>query len=228
MCGLVLPQGMSRVARELAEGTILRRVIMEFQEVLRRRRMIRTFHQRPVPEAILRELLHAAQHAPSAGHTQPLEMIVVRDADLRTGLAHASWSRGARPDAGDVTVVFCGDLLREAERYGARGAHKYLYVDVAYAALLFMLAATDRGLATAFIGDFHEEHVQAVLGLPPRVVPVGMVVVGYGDEPSRPRAWRPLEDIVHVDRYAPAYDWGSRRLPPVDTIPQERNTKCRS
>jgi len=104
---------------------------------------------------------------------------------------------GARPDAGDVTVVFCGDLLREAERYGTRGAGKYMYTDVAFAALLFMLSATDEGLGSAFIGDFHEEHVQAVLGLPPHVVPVGMVILGYGDEPPRPRPWRRLREI-HV------------------------------
>ncbi|HYM68390.1 MAG TPA: nitroreductase family protein [bacterium] len=188
---------------------------MELRDVLRKRRMIRTFDPRPVPDDVLQNLLRVAQRAPSAGHTQPLEIVVVRDPEIRKGLAAASWSRGARPDAGRVTVVFCGDLMREAERYGARGAHKYLYVDVAYAALLFMLAATDQGLATAFIGDFHEEHVQAVLGLPPRIVPVGMVIAGYGDEPAPSRrAWRPFEEVVHHERYSPAYDWGARRLPP--------------
>lgn len=187
---------------------------MEFRDVLRHRRMIRTFEERAVPDATLRRLLHAAQRAPSAGHTQPLELVVTRDAEIRRGLATASWSRGARPDAGDVTVVFCGDLLREAERYGARGAGKYVYTDVAFAALLFMLSATDEGLASAFIGDFHEEHVQAVLGLPPHVVPIAMVILGYGDEPSRPRPWRRLREIVHHDRYSPAYDWTPRRLPP--------------
>ncbi|HLJ61947.1 MAG TPA: nitroreductase family protein [bacterium] len=191
---------------------------MEFRDVLRRRRMIRTFDPRPVPDDVLQDLLRVAQRAPSAGHTQPLEVVVVRDPEIRAGLAAASWSRGARPDAGRVTVVFCGDLMREAERYGARGAHKYLYVDVAYAALLFMLAATDRGLATAFIGDFHEEHIQAVLGLPPRIVPVGMVIAGYGDEPAPSRrVWREFEEVVHYERYSPAYDWAARRLPPRDS-----------
>jgi nitroreductase len=189
---------------------------MEFRDVLRRRRMIRTFEPGAVPDAVLRRLLRAAQRAPSAGHTQPLELVVARDATIRAGLAAASWSRGARPDAGDVTIVFCGDLMREAERYGARGAGKYLHTDVAFAALLCMLSATDAGLASAFIGDFHEEHVQAVLGLPPHIVPVGMVILGYaGDEPPRPRPWRPLREIVHTDRYTPAYDWTPRRLPPA-------------
>jgi nitroreductase len=188
---------------------------MEFRDVLRRRRMIRTFEPRPVPDAVLRRLLRAAQRAPSAGHTQPLEVIVARSPEIRRGLAAASWSRGARPDAGDLTVVFCGDILREAERYGARGAAKYLFTDVAFAAMLFMLAAVDAGLAAAFIGDFHEEHAQAVLGLPPHITPVGMVILGYGREEPRPRPWRPLREIVHHERYAPAYDWTPRRLPPA-------------
>jgi nitroreductase len=185
---------------------------MDFREVLRRRRMIRTFKSGRVPDSTLQDLLQAAQRAPSAGHRQPLEMVVVRDAEVRRGLAAASWST-ARPDAGDVAVVFCGDLWREGERYGARGVSKYLYMDVAYAALLFMLAATDQGLATAFIGDLHEEQVQAVLSLPPRLVPVGIVVVGYGDETPRARPWRPLSEVIHYDRYSPAYDWQPRHLP---------------
>ncbi len=187
---------------------------MEFREVLSHRRMIRTFEARSVPDATLRRLLRAARRSPSAGHTQPLELVVVRDREIRRSLAAASWSRGARPDAGDLTVVFCGNLMREAERYGARGAGRYLYMDVAFAAMLFMLSAVDEGLAAAFIGDFHEEHVQAVLGLPPHVTPVGMVIVGYGQEEPRRRPWRPLQEVIHHDRYAPSYDWTPRRLPP--------------
>lgn len=187
---------------------------MEFQDVLRRRRMVRTFQKRSVPEATLQKLLRLARRAPSAGHTQPLELIVVRSPEVRQRLAAATWSRGARPDAGDATVVFCGDLLREAERYGARGASKYVYMDVAFATLLFMLSAIDAGLGAGIIGDFHEEHVQAVLGLPPHITPVGMVIVGFGSEAPQPRPWRPAQEIIHIDRYSPAYDWTPRRLPP--------------
>jgi nitroreductase len=187
---------------------------MEFREVLRRRRMVRTFEARPVDDEVLTRLLRAAQRGPSAGHTQPLELVVVRDPAIRRELARASWSRGSRPDAGDATVVFCGDLRREAERYGARGATRYLDVDVAFAALLFMLTAVDEGLGAGFIGDFHEEHVQAALGLPPPIVPVAMVIVGYAAEPAQPRPRRPWTEVIHRDRYAPAHDWSARRLPP--------------
>jgi nitroreductase len=187
---------------------------MEFTDVLRKRRMVRTFTSQPVPDAVLQRLLRTAQRAPSAGHTQPVEIVVVRDPAVRRQLSAASWSRGARPDAGQAALVFCGDITREAERYGARGAAKYLYMDVAYAAMLCMLHAIDEGLAAAFIGDLHEEHVQAALALPPRITPVGIVILGYGDEAPRQRPWRALREIVHYDRYAPPYDWSARNLPP--------------
>lgn len=187
---------------------------MELRDVLRHRRMTRAFTDRPVPDEILHRLLRTARRAPSAGHTQPLEIVVVRDPQIRRDLAAASWSRGSRPDAGQVTIVFCGDIIREAARYGARGAGKYLYADVAFAAMLCMLSAIDEGLACGFIGDLHEEHVQAVLGLPPHIVPVGMIILGYGNETPRERSWRPVREIIHYERFEPAYDWSSRNLPP--------------
>ena len=187
---------------------------MELREVLRRRRMVRVYEDRPVDPAVLERMLAAAQRGPSAGHSQPLQLVVVRDPAVRRELARASWSRGARPDAGDLTVVFCGDLWREAERYGARGVGQYVYMDVAFAALLFMLSAVDEGLGAGFIGDFHAEHVQAALALPPHVVPCAMVIVGHPAEPPSPRPRRSWDDVVHRDRYSPPYDWSARRLPP--------------
>jgi nitroreductase len=187
---------------------------MELREVLRRRRMVRVYEDRAIDDAVLERLLAVAQRGPSAGHSQPLQLVVVRDPAVRGELARASWSRGSRPDAGDLTVVFCGDLWREAERYGARGVGKYVYQDVAFATLLFMLAAVDEGLGTGYVGDFHEEHVQAALALPPHVVPCAMVIAGHPAEPPTPRPRRPSAEVVHRDRYAPPYDWSSRRLPP--------------
>ena len=190
---------------------------MEFREVVRRRRMVRRFASRSVDDAILDRLLQMAQRGPSAGHTQPLELVVVRDAGLRQALGRASWSRGARPDAGAATVVFCGDLRRAAERYGGRGTGRYLFTDVAFAALLFLLGAVDEGLGAGYIGDFHEEHVQAVLGLPPPVVPVAMVILGHRPEDDvvpAPRPRRPWRQAVHYDRYTPAHDWSARGVPP--------------
>ena len=52
---------------------------MEFEQVIRKRRMVREFDpDKQIPEKIIRKLLRNAHRAPSAGHTQVQEFIIVR------------------------------------------------------------------------------------------------------------------------------------------------------
>src|SRR6266849_3712832 len=50
---------------------------MEFQDVVRRRRMVRNFESRPVPPDIVDRILHNALHAPSAGFSQGWAFLVL-------------------------------------------------------------------------------------------------------------------------------------------------------
>ena len=54
---------------------------MEFQELLRRRRMVRKFEPRPVADDVLRRVLEAARHAPSAGFSQGFDFVVLATKD---------------------------------------------------------------------------------------------------------------------------------------------------
>jgi nitroreductase len=60
---------------------------MEFETVVRRRRMVRNFADTPVEAATLARLLDLARHAPSAGFTQGQAFVVVTDAVTRKALA---------------------------------------------------------------------------------------------------------------------------------------------
>ncbi|TMD18676.1 MAG: hypothetical protein E6I98_10650 [Chloroflexi bacterium] len=40
---------------------------MEFPDAIRRRRMVRKFEQKPIPDEVLRRVLDVARHAPSGG-----------------------------------------------------------------------------------------------------------------------------------------------------------------
>jgi len=76
---------------------------MEFGEVLRRRRMIRSYDMtRPVPPAAIDAVLAAALRAPSAGFTQGISFLVLSsDAERETfwrltGDSDTAWLRGMR------------------------------------------------------------------------------------------------------------------------------------
>ena len=60
---------------------------MEFEQVIRKRRMSREFDPaKQIPEKIITKLLRNAHRAPSAGHTQVQEFIIVRDRVIKRKL----------------------------------------------------------------------------------------------------------------------------------------------
>jgi nitroreductase len=53
---------------------------MEFEQVIRKRRMVREFDpNKQIPEKILKKLLRNAHRAPSAGHTRVQEFVIITD-----------------------------------------------------------------------------------------------------------------------------------------------------
>ena len=54
---------------------------MEFQDVVRKRKMVRSFEDRPVPDALVDRLIANALRAPSAGYSQGWAFLVLRGRD---------------------------------------------------------------------------------------------------------------------------------------------------
>ena len=53
---------------------------MDFEDVIRKRKMVRKFKRnRPISDKIIVKLIRNAHRAPSAGHTQVQEFIIVKD-----------------------------------------------------------------------------------------------------------------------------------------------------
>jgi nitroreductase len=63
---------------------------MDFETVVKRRRMCREFLERDVPQEKIDRILELASRYPSAGHTEPQEFIVVRDQRVKHDLARAA------------------------------------------------------------------------------------------------------------------------------------------
>jgi nitroreductase len=178
-----------------------RRNLMEFAEVVRRRRMCRAYTDEDVPDDVVRSILGLGLRFPSAGHTQPQELIVVRDPTVKRDLGRAAFGQTWLADA-PVVIAVVSDTRRSARRYGDRGVHFYSIVDGAFASLLLLLAAVDRGLGAAFVGAFEDEEVSAVLGLPRNVRPIGLVPIGHCADRAHGLARRAPDEIIRRDRYA--------------------------
>lgn len=172
-----------------------------FASVVKRRRMIRKYEDRPVPEEEIRALLRYAVRAPSAGNLQPWEFILVRDPEVRAQLAQAAMNQNSVATA-PIIIATCADIQRMGEKYGTRGAF-YSLVDTAFASLLILLGATERGLGACFVGAYNPEEVAKIFGLPTHVRPVGLITLGYpAEKPRKPTNKKiPLENLIHENTW---------------------------
>jgi nitroreductase len=168
---------------------------MDYFEVIRTRHSIRNFQPRPVEKEKLRQILDAANAAPSAGNLQAYEIHVVTKVTQRSALARAANGQGFVL-AAPVSLVFSADCARNQERYSARSG-LYSIQDATIACTFAMLAAADLGLATVWTGAFDPKEVRRVVGAPEQATPVAILPIGYAAAGPEPRERRTIEDLVH-------------------------------
>ncbi|RLF69343.1 MAG: nitroreductase family protein [Thermoplasmata archaeon] len=154
---------------------------MELDEVLRRRRSVRSFSPQDVEPEKVEALQWAAERAPSAGGLNARHFVVVRDRETKRRLREAALDQSFVEEA-PVVIVCCCDLKR-IRPYGRRGVELYTIQDVAASAENILLKAVDLGLGGVWVGAFREEEVKRILSLPPHLRPTAMICVGYPAQP---------------------------------------------
>jgi len=181
---------------------------VQFDEVVRRRRMVRRFADAPVPPDVLDRVLDAARRGPSAGFSQGVDLLVLEGAaqtqqffELTSDPAFLSVP-GTLPGVfrAPVIVVPLGDPRAYVARYAKedkarsslagipaeRWPSPYWLVDSSFSVMLLLLAATENGLGALFFG-LHRDPGQllARLGVPEDKQVIGAVALGY-EEPAGP------------------------------------------
>src|ERR687883_1357334 len=150
---------------------------MNFESVVKRRGMCREYLDRDVPQEKVNRILDLASRYPSAGHTEPQELVVVRDRQVKEDLARAALDQRFVARA-PLVIVVVSDVRRSARRYGERGVRFFSIIDGAFVSMLILLAVVDEGLGACFVAAFYDREVQNVLGLPPHIRPIGIIPVG--------------------------------------------------
>ena len=169
---------------------------MDFFQVIDKRHSMRKYTDAQVEEEKLQQILSTTNQAPSAGNLQGFEIYVVRKAEQRQALVLAAGGQQFIAEA-PVTLVFCANPARSAVWYKKRGVKLYSVQDATIACTFAMLTASALSLASVWVGAFDEDSVRSALGIPPELVPVAMLPVGYAAKEPRITPRRELSDIVH-------------------------------
>ncbi len=192
---------------------------MEFQEVVRRRRMVRNFDSRPLPTELVERVVANALQGPSAGFTQGVELLVLEGPEQTARYWDACFPAHRRsgfrwPGVLRAPLLVVPLASRDAylDRYAeadkgwidrdpSRWTVAYWDVDAAFATLLALLTAVDVGLGALFFRVFAPDALRAEFAIPYRFTPVGTVAIGFplADEPSPSlaRGRRPASEVVH-------------------------------
>jgi nitroreductase len=173
---------------------------LDFYEVIRTRRSIRSYKPDPIPEEVLMRIMDAARIAPSGSNRQPWKFIVVKDEELRKRLAAACHNQTFIAEA-PVIIVACGYNIHW-NRGGYMGDLSML-IDVSIAFTHLILAARAEGLGTCWIGAFDNEEVKKILGVPEDVNVVAITPLGYpkDEEFREPGSRKALSEIISIDRF---------------------------
>jgi nitroreductase len=170
---------------------------MDVQQAIEKRKSIRRYQERPIPEDKLNKVLEAARMAPSGANSQLWKFVVVRDAEKRKLLSKAA--NGQAHVAG-APVVIAG-VSTSPERIMMCGVPAYP-VDLAIALDHITLAAIEQGLGTCWIGAFNQEEARKVLGIPAKNMIVCLMTLGFPDDEGRPKTRKLFKEVICYDTYS--------------------------
>ncbi|MCX7681112.1 MAG: nitroreductase family protein [Anaerolineae bacterium] len=169
---------------------------MEFSDLIRNRYSVRAYKPDPVEDEKLQYVLEAARLAPTAANRQPFQLIVIHTAGREEELGRvygAPWFVQA-----PLVICICGMPGQGWVRVDGKN---YTDVDVAIVMDHLILAATDVGLGTCWIGAFDPRAARQVLGLPDDVEPIAFTPLGYPADQPKPKKRKELATLVRYERW---------------------------
>jgi nitroreductase len=197
---------------------------MEFAEVVRKRKMIRSYLDKPVDPSALERIIDAARRTPSAGHSQGQYLVVVTEPGTRKAIAElgdeAHYVASGMPpwmSTAPVHLVVCvreddyHERYREPDKLTGEGSEidwpvPYWWVDAGATLMLVLLATVNEGLSAGIFGSHRLGGLKELLGIPNDVSPVGIITIGHAASTattgSAKRGRKAPERVVHRERWA--------------------------
>ncbi|MFG1297946.1 NADPH-dependent oxidoreductase [Xanthobacter variabilis] len=177
-------------------------------------RTVRAYSDRPLPDGLVETLVAAAQSAPSSSNLQTFSVISVQNPETRAALSEVTGGQ-KHVIAAPLMLVWLADLSR-LEALGRRNdtpttgldfleSYVVAVIDAALAAQNAVVALESLGLGCVYIGALRNkpQEVARLLGLPPNVMGVFGMCIGYPD-PERPADVKPRLSqklVLHKERY---------------------------
>lgn len=163
-----------------------------------KRRSVRNYEKKEIPDDMLNDLLEAAMAAPSAVARDPWHFLLIRERKMLDNIAKILPHGGMLRQA-PTAVIVCGDISK---------AHanevSYMLQDLSAAVENLLLAATALGLGSCWLGVHPRperiEGIRSLFTLPENIIPMCGIALGWPAEKPAPRT-RFNPERVHLEKW---------------------------
>ncbi len=188
-------------------------------QLIKRRRSVRRYAEKPVPEEVMEQVLEAGRWAPSGANIQPRRFLVVTRKDLLERIArlsHYGPVKSAHVANAAALVLMLGDN---------KTISPTVTLDCAIAGTNMTLMAEALGIGSCWIGAFEEDNIRDLLAVPDRYDIVVMIAFGYPEgELPKPTPRLELENIVHHESFSkesePSFVTKTKKAGPFSVLPK--------
>jgi nitroreductase len=186
-------------------------------ELLRSRFSVRRFQDKPIPEAVLQDILEAGRLSPSGGNEQSWVFGVVTERALIAQIAEIAYRQQWIARA-PLLIVLC--TIGVDDSRGGRDIQKARFPEYAeaigqmaqafywalnqeehqtkIAGTHMAMAALEHGIGSCWVSRFEVRRLRELLRLPPNTLPSEILVFGY---PEQARGPTPKKSLAEVSFY---------------------------
>ena len=170
---------------------------MNVLEAIRRKRAVRSYAERALPDEVVEEILRAGRRSQSSKNSQPWHFVAIRERETLAALSemgdYAKWL----PEVGLAVAILTPDPK----------AFYWVMFDAGQAAAYMQLAAIELGVGSCIATLHRAEGSRALLGYPDDLYLTMLVGFGYPADPaalepaSRVGGRKALGELVHWERW---------------------------
>ncbi|MCX5708458.1 MAG: nitroreductase family protein [Candidatus Omnitrophica bacterium] len=166
---------------------------MDLIELIKKRRSVREFLNKPISRDCLEDIVDAARFAPTARNVQPWEFVVVTEKEALKHIAEISEHGKFISSAAASILVFSQDT-------------KYFLEDCSAATQNAMLAALALGIGSCWVAGDKKSYageLNLLFGVPISHKLVSIIALGYPvtDKVFRAADKRSLQEVLHWERF---------------------------
>lgn len=159
--------------------------------VIKERRSIREYLQKPIPKEVLEDIVDCGRLAPSARNLQPWLFIVSTEETIKEEIAQLATYGKFIANAAACISVFCERDNNHPVEDGSAATQNIL------------IAAKAHGIDSCWIAGYerpYSETVRELLEVPEKYMLISLISLGYSDK-TVSRAKKPLDEVMRWEKY---------------------------